>query len=219
MNTTQLQTDLAARGLYTDRIDGIWGRNSEEAYRELLERADACAPAPSADGMAWGAKVSAEFKAKVRSICDRLGIPDPSALMACMAWESAETFSPDIRNMAGSGATGLIQFMPATARGLGTTTDKLAAMSAIDQLDYVEKYFQPYRGKLKNLGDIYMAILWPRGIGKADDWTLWDRKDRPTTYRQNAGLDMNGDGKIIRAEAVAKVQQKLNKGMQAPYYG
>ena len=31
-----------------------------------------------------------------------------------------------VKNAAGSGATGLIQFMPRTAQGLGTTTAKLA---------------------------------------------------------------------------------------------
>jgi soluble lytic murein transglycosylase-like protein len=37
--------------------------------------------------------------------------------MACMAWESGRSFRPDVKNMAGSGATGLIQFMPTTAAG------------------------------------------------------------------------------------------------------
>ena len=41
------------------------------------------------------------------------------------------------------GATGLIQFLPSTARGLGTTTDALAGMSSVEQLNYVEKYFDP----------------------------------------------------------------------------
>jgi len=41
-----------------------------------------------------------------------------------------------------SGATGLIQFIPKTAADLGTTTADLKAMSVLDQLDYVDKYFQ-----------------------------------------------------------------------------
>ena len=101
----------------------------------------------------------------VSPIAGRLGVPADD-LMACMAWETGRTFNPAVRNMAGSGATGLIQFMPSTARALGTTTDALAAMSAERQLDYVEAYFQPYRGRLRDLGDLYMAILWPRGIGQ-----------------------------------------------------
>ena len=43
-------------------------------------------------------------------------------------------------NAAGSGATGLIQFMPNTAEGLGTSTGELAGMSRARQMHYVEKY-------------------------------------------------------------------------------
>jgi hypothetical protein len=47
---------------------------------------------------------------------------------------------PSKPNAAGSGATGLIQFMPKIAKDLGTTTSALAKMSAEEQLVYVEKY-------------------------------------------------------------------------------
>jgi len=78
--------------------------------------------------IAWGAKVSPVFRDRVWWIADTLGL-DPDDLMACMAWESAESFRADIKNAAGSGATGLIQFMPSTAKALGTTTTELAKMS------------------------------------------------------------------------------------------
>ena len=58
--------------------------------------------------------------------------------MACMAWESGETFSPTIRNGAGSSMIGLIHFMPTTAKSLGTSTEALSKMTAVEQLDYVE---------------------------------------------------------------------------------
>lgn len=166
--------------------------------------------------LAWGRKVSPEFRKRVFEISADLGI-NPDYLMACMAFESAETFSPGIKNAAGSGATGLIQFMPSTAKGLGTTTAALAAMTALQQLEYVRKYFLPYRGRLKTLGDVYMAILWPAGIGKPDNWALWDKSKKPTTYRQNAGLDINKDGAITKAEATAKVKAKLEKGLMLDY--
>jgi len=162
--------------------------------------------------LAWGKKVSPEFRWRLFEICGELGV-DPDYLMACMAFESAETFSPNIKNAAGSGATGLIQFMPVTARGLGTTTASLAGMTAVQQLDYVRKYFLPYKGRLKTLGDVYMAILWPAGIGKPDTWVLWDKSKKPTTYRQNAGLDINKNGVITKAEATAKIKAKLDRGL------
>ncbi len=163
--------------------------------------------------LAWGAKVAPTFREKVRAIAGRL-MCDPSDLMTCMAWESGRTFSPSVRNMAGSGATGLIQFMPNTAAGLGTTTAKLAAMTAEQQLDWVEKYFQPFKGKLSSLADLYMAILWPAAVGKPMEYVLWDQKTRPTTYRQNAGLDANLDGVITKAECAAKLYAMKAEGMK-----
>jgi hypothetical protein len=163
--------------------------------------------------LAWGAKVSPEFRNKVRAISARLGCA-PDDLMTCMAWESGRSFSPSKKNMAGSGATGLIQFMPATARDLGTSTAALAALTAVQQLDWVEKYFQPYKGKLATLADLYMAILWPAGVGKPMEYVLWDKRTRPTTFRQNAGLDINRDGAITKAECAAKLYAMKAEGLQ-----
>ncbi|HKS27951.1 MAG TPA: transglycosylase SLT domain-containing protein [Pyrinomonadaceae bacterium] len=164
--------------------------------------------------LAWGAKVSKPFRDKVVQIALNLQT-DPSFLMACMAFETGETFSPSIVNKAGSGAVGLIQFMPTTALALGTTTQKLVAMSAVKQLDVVEKYFSNAVGKLKLLEDVYMAILWPVAVGKPLNFVLFDKKDpkHPKRYIQNAGLDFNKDGLVTKEEAAEKVRQKLNKGL------
>ena len=217
-----VQTILKDAGFDPGKIDGIYGGATRNA---LLAMAAAAALAPqlvkppefipsTTDGpLCWGAKVSRAFRDKVRSISESLGV-SADDLMACMAWESANTFSPSIKNAAGSGATGLIQFMPSTAQALGTSTAALAAMTAVEQLDYVLKYFAPYRGRLKNLGDLYMAILWPAGVGKADSYVLWEKGSLPTTYRQNAGLDVNKDGRITRAEAIEKVMARKALGFQ-----
>lgn len=170
-------------------------------------------PTENVAPLAWGARVSEAFRSKVRVIAWNLGV-DPSDLMACMAWESGRSFSPSVKNMAGSGATGLIQFMPKTAIDLGTTTANLASMTAEQQLNYVEKYFQPFRGKLKDLADLYMAILWPLAVGKPMEYVLWDNRARPTTYRQNAGLDSNKDGAITKAECSAKLYAMKAEGMK-----
>lgn len=53
--------------------------------------------------------------------------------------------------------------MPSTAEWLGTSSDELVKMSAIEQLDYVEKYFKSFSG---NLNDItYMTVLLPAAVG------------------------------------------------------
>jgi hypothetical protein len=135
----------------------------------------------------------AEFIAKIKAICIRLDI-DPNWLMKVINKESAGTFSPSIKNPTSS-ATGLIQFMADTAKGLGTTTAKLAKMSAIDQLDYVEKYFQPYKGKMHSFADVYIAVFYPAALNKADSWVFpnW-------VYKAQKYIDLNKNGNITLGE-------------------
>lgn len=165
--------------------------------------------------IAWGRKVSPRFKSKVILISAVLGC-DPSHLMAAMAFETGETFSPSVRN-ARSGATGLIQFMPKTAKALGVTTDALAAMAPEEQLDYVGAYFSPYEGRLSTLSDLYMAILWPRAVARDDAFVLFSAPQ--AVYAQNAGLDANRDGQVTKGEAAAKVFAKLAKGLSKDLRG
>lgn len=249
----QLQRDMRDDGFYTGQIDGIWGGLSTGAWEEMRGaarlRTDVSVPMqPPEDTrrrLAWGKHLdslphfknrpgSAQlFRDRVFWIADELQMHDEGAsdLMSCMAWENDETFSSSIVNKAGSGATGLIQFMPATALPYffkaedikkmsaaqkaangRIATGRLAAMNPEDQLNYVYRYFSPWKGRLKSIGDIYMAILWPAGVGQPDSFPLWDAKTRPTTYRQNAGLDVNKDKVITRGEAVSKVLQKVVRG-------
>lgn len=111
-----------------------------------------------------------------------------------------------------TGNSGLIQFMPSTAVSLGTTTAALRKMTQMEQLVYVEKYFAHNRGRLQNLGDVYMAILWPAGIGKPDSYVLWDKNGMPKTFSQNAGLDLNKDSRVTRAECLVKIREHLLAG-------
>ncbi len=178
--------------------------------------------------IAWGQKVSRTFIDRVWWISDEItkkqgGFYDPNWLMACMAWETGEKFTADVKNMAGSGATGLIQFMKATAEDLGKyrkvtlTTDMLARMTAEDQLTWVYWYFRMQidrHGPILNLEDCYMAILWPSAIDSPVSAPLWSKGEQPTTYRQNAGLDTNKDGTITKQEAAGHVRAKLDKGIK-----
>ena len=164
--------------------------------------------------LAWGNKVNDQFRWRVLKLCDNLGWnPETHAswLMACMAFETGRTFSPSVRNPSSS-ATGLIQFMAATARGLGTTTAKLSQMTAVQQLDYVERYFRPYAHRIRSLEDTYLAILWPRGVGQSLEYILWKTGTR--AYWVNRGLDRNRDGKVTKREAAAKVQAMLQEGLR-----
>lgn len=160
--------------------------------------------------VAWGQKVSQEFRVRVREIAGNLNI-DASWLMAVMGFETGYSFSPSIKNP-GSSATGLIQFTAATARGLGTSTVQLARMTDVQQLTWVEKYFQQYKGRINNLGDCYMAVFWPAGIGKPDTYVI--ATSPSSVYNANSGLDKNRDGTITREEAVSRVNESLRRGMQ-----
>ena len=137
--------------------------------------------------LAWGRRVTPAFRTRARAIAASFAGATASDLMACIAFETGRSFSPTVRNGAGSGAIGLIQFMPQTAAALGTSVEQLAAMSAEDQLFVVDRYFRPWREKMRTLGDLYCAILWPAGVGKADSAVLFRQGgDRPKLYLRTA---------------------------------
>ena len=62
----------------------------------------------------------------------------------------------------------------------------------------------------RNLGDMYMAVLWPDGIGRSDSWVMWTSPS--IYYTQNAGLDTNHDGTITRGEAAGRVYTEFKMG-------
>lgn len=159
--------------------------------------------------LAWGAKLEPHERRRVQQIADSHGC-DPSWFTSAMAFETGETFSPSIVNEA-SGATGMIQFMPSTAKRMGTTTADIAKMTRMEQLDLVEEYFEPYKGRLKTLSDVYMAILWPAAIGKPEDRVIF--ASGSSAYLMNKGLDLNRDGGVTKAECAAKVEAKLARGL------
>ena len=100
----------------------------------------------------------------------------------------------------GSNAGGLIGFMPEILRGLGWTgsPEEFRQLSATDQIPYVERYYQPYRGLLRNEGLIYVANFLPSRLPRAaqsDDSFVVSQSGDPY-YGSNRILDRNGDGRI-----------------------
>lgn len=209
----ELQERLTAAGYDTQGTDGQWGRKTEAAYEAwrtdhpLQVQTGTGHTSPSGfdynrvRGVEGNAHVTPEFLREMEGVAQRVGAR-PEDLMAVMALESNRTFAPDVRN-ADTGATGLIQFMPSTARGLGTTTDALAGMSATDQLRYVERYLAPRRGHIGNLEGLYTSILY--GSPQDDPArVLWSRGTE--AYGDNHGLDRNRDGRITAGEAADSVR-------------
>ncbi len=209
----QLQERLTAAGYDTRGVDGQWGGNTQRAYEAwradhpLEIRTGTGYTSPSGfdynrvRGVEGNAHVTPEFLREMEGVAQRVGAR-PEDLMAVMALESNRTFSPSVRN-GDTGATGLIQFMPSTARGLGTTTDALAGMTATEQLPYVERYLAPRRGHIGNLEGLYTSILY--GSPQDDPGrVLWSRGTE--AYGDNHGLDRNRDGRITAGEAADSVR-------------
>lgn len=142
-----------------------------------------------------------EFYQKVIDISAEIQC-DPNDLMAVMNLETAGTFTSKIMNKS-TKATGLIQFMPATARSMKTTIYNLASMSEVEQLDWVKKYFLDRKNERKISGwmdatTLYALVFWPSAANKSDSYVISTRGKK--TYRYNKGLDNNYDGYITRAD-------------------
>lgn len=152
--------------------------------------------------------VTPAFAGKVRAVAANLNL-NPDHLMAVMWSESR--LNPRARNPVG-GATGLIQFMPATARHLGTTCDALLHMDAERQLDYVEKYFRPYAARCRTFADLYLACFFPAAIGKPGEYVLQTSKlSAGLIAAQNPAFDLNRDGKITVEEFRAWLMMHFSK--------
>lgn len=132
-------------------------------------------------------------------------------IAAVMSVESG--FDAQARNPNG-GATGLIQFMPSTAKRLGTTTDELFAMSEEEQLPWVEAYFKPFVGRLNTATDVYMTVFYPAHAGRSPDNIIARAGEK--VYEVNKVLDRNRDGIITNADVGATVEARLAAAANRP---
>jgi AraC-like DNA-binding protein len=202
--------DLGHFGPKNDGIDGRLGKYTRRAAEEFPEIASKYKDVLSRPDSVDAQKIDVttiqdpDFKKKLEKIAGLLGVKS-SDMMAIFKQESG--VNPQARNSM-SGATGLIQFMPDTARRLGTTTDELYKMDGVQQLDYVYRYFKMTGVGRGTLGDLYMAVFMPKYVGY-DDATVLGKNGAPgfsgKVYAQNKGLDRNRDGEIT----VADVKQSV----------
>lgn len=146
------------------------------------------------------------FEKGVRDVSQKLSIP-PEWLMAVMYAESR--FDASALNHRGSGATGLIQFMPLTAGELNTTVEAIRLMDHVDQLQLVYLYLNQVRrryGEFKSLTELYLGILYPKALDQDYCYTMYAKPSK--MYRQNIGLDENKDG-VVTVSDIDKRMQRI----------
>ena len=139
-----------------------------------------------------------EFWWEIHGVAARLKT-HPAWLLNVMASESL--FDADARNpLPGQSASGLLQIIEATARGMGTTANAIRQMSPLQQLRFVERYFKPFTGQLNTLADVYTAVLRGSVIEGGDAVIVVNSKNEQRVYSLNKSLDLNNDGYITKGE-------------------
>jgi hypothetical protein len=148
-------------------------------------------------------QVSTAFTSKVIQVSKNLSV-NPNWMMEVIKFETAGTFSPSITNS--MGYVGLIQFGEQAAKDLGTTTAKLRAMSAIQQLDYVEKYYKMWYKRLgiskpDSFVDMYLITFFPAAVNKSLDFVIQSSSiSAATLAKANPVFDLNKNKQITVAE-------------------
>jgi hypothetical protein len=145
------------------------------------------------------------FFTALDAMAKRLGFP---VEWVCDVIFIESGFQPAIKNP-NSSASGLIQFMEATAKGLGTTTAVIRSLTNIQQIPLIERYFKGQMasaGKPKSWFDVYCLVFYPVWVKAADRATL-----SSAAYKANSYIDLNKDGKITKAEFRKWAENKLPK--------
>ena len=155
------------------------------------------------------ASYRSDFVNKVQEIAPRVGL-DPNWLMAIIYFETAGTFSPTITN--NLGYIGLIQLGAEARDTLGITASELKNMTAVEQLDVVEEYFNLYKDRYKSYVDAYFAVFFPLAIGKPDDWVIeGGGLTAKQIYDANPAFRNVKDGKLRVWEVKKTMLEKLPK--------
>ncbi len=115
-----------------------------------------------------------------------------------LAWviERESGWDPEAHN-AVSDARGLIQWIPKTRKAMGITS---LPRTRSGQAPHVYDYFKRL-GRIPR-GDVYLAVFYPRAIGKRDGFIIARRGSK--IWEQNKGLRGRGNG-AITAGSVRRV--------------
>lgn len=155
----------------------------------------------------------AAFIAKVIQVANNLRI-NPNWLMLIMYFETAGTFSASKFN-AKKTYVGLLQFGKIAANDMGTNVLKLSKMTAVQQLDYVEKYYKMWFRYLKlsavnSFIDFYLITLFPSKVNKGNQAVIESKSIPAITFaKANKAFKPNAKGVITVGEINRVVLTKI----------
>jgi len=151
------------------------------------------------------------FAQKIKQVAANINA-DPIDLATLISFETAGTFSPSIRGPVVKGrgrAVGLIQFMSSTAAELGTTSEALAQMSQVEQMDYVERYLVKRGFKGGGLKQLYSTVFagHPNARGSISDGyhTLDSAVERMTREHRGRAIA------LLSGKLSEKTPDQINK--------
>jgi hypothetical protein len=132
-------------------------------------------------------KADPEFTSAVSNLAGKYNISE-SEVYAVIQGESA--FNPQATNP--SGASGLFQFMPDTARELGTSTEAILAMTPTEQVAVYDQYLSKWNYNGENRLGIMQAA--PAFAGRGPDEVIY--AEGTAAWEQNPGWREMGGGPI-----------------------
>jgi hypothetical protein len=127
--------------------------------------------------------------------------------------ETIDVWCPETKNHTWiARRNGFVTITGNTMKWLKTDSAKLQAMSNVEQLEYVYRYYKSYGKRFKNAYDMYVYAFMPIGVGKPDNW-VFEAKNLPASIvaKQNKVFDLNKDGKITMAEFKKYVKDFFDK--------
>lgn len=132
-------------------------------------------------------KTDESFINAVSNLAEKRGI-SVDEIYSVIKGESA--FNPRAQNP--SGATGLFQFMPATAEELGVSTDQIMNMSPVEQVQLYDKYLDRWNYNSDNRLGIMQAA--PAFADRSPEAVIYPVGS--AAWKQNKGWRELGDGPI-----------------------
>jgi hypothetical protein len=139
-----------------------------------------------------------EFDNELRRMAYELGL-EMSWVKAVVAAESGWNYRAVNPT---SGAAGLIQFMPGTLDGMGTTRDELFAAPPAAQIALMKRFWQGAKGRVFSSTDLRLYTFYPAALDRDDSWVMGGRE----VAKSNPTFDTDGDGVITVGEYRRKVE-------------